>query len=225
VIAAFLKSFDAFADGRVQRAMWLTVLTALASMVALVVAVVIIVSQIDETGIGWLDRAIDASSIIVAVAVAWFLFPVAITGIGSFFLDGVAAAVEERSFPGLPPPRAVALSEEIWAGLRFTGFALLLNVLLLPAYIALLFFPPFYAVVFYGVNGYLVGREYYELVALRRLPPQELRRTWRVRRGRFVLAGAAMAFLLTVPVLNLVAPILATAAMVHLFHDRRGGPR
>lgn len=205
--------------------MWLTVLLAFASMAALVLAVWFAVSQIDETGIGWLDTVIDFASGIGILFVAWFLFPVAITGIGSFFLDGVAAAVEERSYPGLPPARDVALAEEIWSGVRFTGFALLLNIVLLPVYIALLFFPPFYGIVFYGVNGYLVGREYYELVALRRLPPQRVRQTWRMRRTRLVLAGAAMAFLLTVPVLNLVAPILATAAMVHLFHDRRSGAR
>jgi uncharacterized protein involved in cysteine biosynthesis len=77
--------------------------------------------------------------------------------------------------------------------------------------------------VFYGVNGYLLGREYYELVALRRLPAVPLRGRWRAERPRLVLAGAIIAFLLTVPVLNLVAPIIATAFMVHLFHGRTPG--
>lgn len=218
LISAFFRAFDAFSDPRVRRAMWLTVLIALASMAALVVAVWIVVANVDETGIGWLNTVIDFASGIGIVLVAWFLFPVAVTGIGSFFLDGVARAVEERSYPGLPPPREVGLGEEIWSGVRFTAFALLINIVLLPVYIALLFFPPFYGIVFYGVNGYLLGREYFELVALRRLPPAELRRHWRASRGRFVLAGALIAFVLTVPVLNLVAPILATAFMVHLFH-------
>ena len=39
----------------------------------------------------------------------------------------------------------------------------------------------------------------------------------RAHRGRVWLFGALTAFLMTVPLINLITPVLATAAMVHLF--------
>ena len=85
----------------------------------------------------------------------------------------------------------------------------------------MLLFPPLYLLVFYSVNGYLLGREYFELVAYRRLEERaadDLRRSYR---GRVMLAGVVMAFMLTIPVFNLVAPIAATAFAVHLFEAMR----
>mgnify|MGYP006433068489 FL=1 len=80
---------------------------------------------------------------------------------------------------------------------------------------------PLFPFVFYSVNGYLLGREYFELVALRRLGPAEAT-ALRKRNGfKLFMTGALIAFLLTVPVVNLLAPIIATGMMVHLFEDFR----
>ena len=105
----------------------------------------------------------------------------------------------------------------VWSALRFACVALLLNLALLPAYLLLLLFPPLYLLVFYSVNGYLLGREYFELVSYRRLDEREADELRRACRGRVMLGGVAMAFMLTIPVFNLVAPIAATAFAVHLF--------
>ena len=99
-------------------------------------------------------------------------------------------------------------------------FTLGLNIVLLP----FLLIPPVFPFVFYGVNGYLLGREYFELVALRRLGAREARALRLARRGPLILAGALVAVLLTIPVVNLVAPVVATAAMVHLFEAWRRAP-
>lgn len=71
-------------------------------------------------------------------------------------------------------------------------------------------------IVFYGVNAYLLGREYFEMVALRRLDPRSAQRLRQVYRLRFFIAGLVIAGLLTLPVVNFVAPLLAAAFMVHL---------
>ena len=84
-----------------------------------------------------------------------------------------------------------------------------------------LLIPPLFPFVFYGVNGYLLGREFFELVALRRIGLEEVRNLRKAHRGRLFLAGIVIAFLFTVPGLNLVAPVIATAVMVHLFEDFR----
>ena len=80
---------------------------------------------------------------------------------------------------------------------------------------------PLIPFVFYAVNGYLLGREYFELVAMRRLDPDAARRLRRAHRGELFVAGVVMAFLLTLPVVNLLAPVVITAAMVHLFEGWR----
>jgi uncharacterized protein involved in cysteine biosynthesis len=77
--------------------------------------------------------------------------------------------------------------------------------------------------IYLALNGYLLGREYFELVAGRRLPWSKVVGLRRRVRGRLWLAGVAIALLLTVPVFNLVAPVVAIAFMVHLFEGLRRG--
>jgi hypothetical protein len=134
----------------------------------------------------------------------------------------VAAAVERRTI-GIALPRAQSIHEAIVSGLKFALVAILLNLAVLPVYIVGFFLPPLNFFVFYGLNGYLLGREYYETVALRRLDPRlasEVRRrnSWRVFMG-----GVVITLMLTVPILNLIAPVIATAFMVHIFESIRRG--
>src|SRR3546814_18922147 len=77
---------------------------------------------------------------------------------------------------------------------------------------------------FYLLNGYLLGREYFEMVAVRRLDLAGAKRLRRDFRGRVVLAGAVIAFLLTIPLVNLVTPMIATAFMLHVFEGLRRTP-
>ena len=75
-------------------------------------------------------------------------------------------------------------------------------------------------VIYLALNGYLLGREYFELVAHQRLALGEARQQRRGQRGRLWLAGAAIAVMLMIPVFNLVAPVVAIAFMVHLVTPR-----
>lgn len=164
--------------------------------------------------IGWLAHF---GTVILTVGLAWFLFPAVITMFVGFFVEAVASAVEARHYPGRPPARQQSIAAMIGTGLRFGAVALFLNLMLLPAYLLMLLFPPLYLLVFYWVNGYLLGRAYFELVAYRRLDERAanaLRRAWS---GRVTLAGVMIALMLTIPVFNLFAPIAATAFALHLF--------
>jgi uncharacterized protein involved in cysteine biosynthesis len=78
--------------------------------------------------------------------------------------------------------------------------------------------------VFYVLNGYLLGREYYETVALRRLDARLAGELRRRNRWRVFLAGVVITLMLTVPLLNLIAPVIATAFMVHIFEIIRRRP-
>jgi uncharacterized protein involved in cysteine biosynthesis len=135
-----------------------------------------------------------------------------------FFLDRVIASVERRHYPDLPAPRTIGIGASLASAIRLALLALLLNVLALPLY---LFFPVVNVVLFFGINGYLIGREYFEAVASRRLEPAVVKAMWRHYRVRLIIAGAIIAFMLSVPVLNLAAPLIGVAFMLHFFEQLR----
>jgi len=91
----------------------------------------------------------------------------------------------------------------------------------------LLLIPGVNLVAFYLGNGYLLGREYFELAAMRHLPPAEAKKLRQANRLTILLSGLIIAGLASVPILNLVTPLFATAFMVHVYKDlaRRSGLR
>ena len=93
---------------------------------------------------------------------------------------------------------------------------LAINLVMLPFYLVALFIAGLGAVLFYGVNGWLAGREYYEQVALRRRDPVEVKAWRKANAGTLWLTGIVIVFLGTIPILNLIVPVLGVAAMVHI---------
>jgi uncharacterized protein involved in cysteine biosynthesis len=221
LFSALFKAFAQFADPRLRRVLWRSLGLALAVLAALAVGLWLVLGALGAVGIGWIDAIVDVAAGVGVAVVAWLLFPAAVSVTVGLFLEDAAAAVEARHYPDLPPARAQPVGEAVLAGARFAGAALLLNLLVLPLYLALFFIPPLNIFVFYGLNGYLLGREYFELVALRRLDERRVRELRRAQSGRVFVAGVIVTALLTVPVVNLVAPIAATAFMLHLFEGLR----
>ncbi len=170
---------------------------------------------------GFLEWLFGAAGIFAVLIASFFLFPAVMVLAMSILLDDIAAAVERRYYPNLPPARAQPLGEAVVGALLFIAVTVVLNLLFLPVYLLLLFVPPLNLFVFYLLNGYLLGREYFELVALRRLDAARVKQARRGHRGRILLAGVVIAFLLTLPVLNLVMPIVATGFMLHVFEGLR----
>ena len=142
------------------------------------------------------------------------MVPTAAAVVG-FFLEEVAEAVEAEHYPGLAPVAGPGLSAQIGDALRFFALVVAVNLAALVVYLLL---PPLAPFVFWLVNGFLLGREYFQLVAMRRLGPEGAARLRRANAGRICLAGTAMAVPLSVPVLNLLVPILGVAVFTHQFH-------
>lgn len=168
--------------------------------------------------ITFLDDVLSFAAIPALLVVSVFLmFPVAALFIG-FFLDEIAGAVERRHYPHLPEAGGSSLGDAIVDGLQFGLVFLAVNALALLVYVVAAPLAPF---VFWGVNGYLLGREYFSQVALRRLPVAEAKALRRRHHGRVWLAGVLMAVPLTIPVLNLIVPILGVATFTHQFQRLR----
>ncbi len=145
---------------------------------------------------------------------AFLMFPVAAMFV-NLFLDRIVDAVEARHYPELAAVRPMGLAEALKGAVGFTLVVLGVN---LAAMIFYLVSGPFAPLIFWAVNGYLFGREYFELVALRRLEPADMRRLRGRHRLRIWLAGALMAVPLSIPVLNLLVPVVGVATYTHMFH-------
>jgi CysZ protein len=135
--------------------------------------------------------------------------------IAALFLDDVAEEVERTSFPADPIGRALPIAQSIVLSMKFFGLVLLVNFIAL----LLLLVPGINLVAFFVANGYLLGREYFELAAMRYRPVAEARALRRENAVRVFLAGLAIAGVVAVPFLNLVTPIFAISLMVRV-HKR-----
>lgn len=172
--------------------------------------------------VGWLDAlAQGALGVSLLVASVFLMIPVAamVTGL---FLDSVVEAVEQRHYPALLPTRPVPLIDGIIDGVNFLGVMIAVNLLALIPY---LLAGPFAPLVFYLVNGFLLGREYFTQVALRRSGRGGARRGRRRHWAVIWTAGTLMAVPLTIPVMNLIVPILGVAVFTHLYQQLEGFDR
>lgn len=207
---------DTFAPEQ-RRAIGLSLALAALLLALLWLGVGLVLAGSRVAGIWWLDALIDLAGTVAAPLLAWLLFPAMTVLIFGFFLEGIVAAVENRRYPGLGPARRRGAAGGFAATLRLLGLALLLNLLALPLYLV----PPINLFVYYLLNGYLVGREYFELIALRRMGRGAARGIWRRHRLRLVLAGAVVVFLLSLPFVNLVVPVTAAVFMLHVVEGLR----
>jgi uncharacterized protein involved in cysteine biosynthesis len=217
LLAAFAKAFAQLGDSHIRRLIWISIGIAILIFAGLWALVGYILVGTAVFQIAWLEAAVDLLGGLATLVFTWLLFPAVLSACIGLFLERVADAVERKHYPTLPPVRDVPIREVIAATARFLGVMIVCNLLIL----VFLPFPVFFPFVFYAVNGYLLGREYFELVALRRADIAEVRALRDVYRGRLFVAGVVVAVLLTVPVVNLLTPIVGTAVMVHLFEAWR----
>lgn len=211
MLAAFIRATAQLGDPAFRRPLVFGLLGAAAVLAGLWTGMGVLLTRTQLFDNPWLDTPLDALGGLATLVLTVLLYPAVVAAIMSLFLDGAIDAVEARHYPGRPPPRPVALAEQLISTLRLIALALALNLLALPIYLI----PGINLVVFYMLNGYLLGREYFEMVAQRRLDPAARRLLRRNRRARIFLSGAAVAFISTIPLVNLVAPLVAAAALTH----------
>lgn len=149
-----------------------------------------------------------------------YLLPAVATLVASYFVDDAAEVVERTDFPDQATGRPLTWTQASVYGLRFAGLTLLVNLLALIVW----FVPGVNVVAFFAANAYLLGRTYFELAAARYRPLREAERMRSEHGGTVLAAGAVLAGLLLVPVLNLATPIFGIALMVHV-HKRLSGVR
>lgn len=159
----------------------------------------------------------------VTTAIVWLLGAGMFIGAGfllapvtalfaGLFLDEAAEHVEETHYPRDRPGRAVPLGQSLWLTVRFTALVLFANLIAL----VLVLLPGINVAIFFLLNGYLLGREYFMFAAMRFRSEDDAARLRRRNSTEIFFAGMIIAGFMAVPVLNLATPVFAAAMMVHI---------
>jgi CysZ protein len=207
--------FDPALYGVILRSLILTVVL----FILLAVGVEYAVHALPTLGSPWVNRVLALMApILLLLGFVLLGAPVAAV-FASLYLDKVADAIEARAYAADPKARGLSFGTGAWAGVRLAGAVLLVDLVLLPAEALL---PGLAEVLMIIVNGFLLGREYFELAALRHISVKAadaLRR----RNGAAVFGGGlVISFLSAVPVANFFAPLFGAALMVHLYKRLEG---
>ncbi|RDD73383.1 MULTISPECIES: EI24 domain-containing protein [Paracoccus] len=168
-----------------------------------------------------LAPALSWGSLLLFPLMSIFLMTPVAAGFSGLFAERVAEAVEETHYPaakGLP----VDFWDGLWESLAVMGAVILVTL----ATLALTpFLGPLASLLFYGGNGWLLGREFFQMAARRHLHEPQATALRRSLAMQATALGVLIAALLTVPVLNVVVPVLAAAGFTHLYHLSASRPR
>ncbi len=173
-------------------------------------------------GDGTRDGIAALAALFITLLALWLSFRAVAIAVVGIFADEIVEAVEARHYPqARASARPTGIGRSMAMGARSAARVVIVNLLMLPVYVALLVTGVGTAIAFFLVNGWLLGRDLGDMVAVRHLDDAAMR-GWRKATvvQRFVL-GLAGTGLFVVPVVNLLAPLIGAAMATHLFHGRR----
>lgn len=223
ILTAFFKALAQLPEARFQSVLWRGVGLTIALLVAIYAALLGLIDWLTAepitlpggAEITWLGDLLGWGSLALMILLSVFLMVPVASAITSLFLDEVADAVEEKHYPALPPTPEVGFMEGLRDTINFMGILIGANV----AAFILYAFLPFAAIfIFYAMNGFLLGREYFQLAAMRREGRERARALAKQNQGTIWIAGCLMALPLSIPLVNLFIPILGAATFTHIYH-------
>ncbi|MDX2074290.1 MAG: EI24 domain-containing protein [Alphaproteobacteria bacterium] len=196
----------------------MSVLFTLAALLLFVLGVTSVVSLL--VGGAVLSASWTWLSGVGATMLAYFLFPGIMPVFVNFFDSKIATLIEAQDYPNAQP-----INPPFWPefrhDVRFSLMAVGLNILVLPFYLL----PGINLVIFYVLNGHLLGKEFFVMVARRYLPLHEAVRLRKTHGRSVFIGGILLTVLATVPFLNLLAPFWGIALMTHLYHSLAATPK
>jgi len=188
-----------------------------------------------ETGANWAEQTSGMAPHAAWATLAWvlsfiaglgiitgalFLMPAVTAFVGSFFVDEVADAVEREYYPTQPLGRALPFFRALFEGIKIAALAVLVYLCALP----FVLLAGLGIIILFLANSYLLGREYFELAAMRFRSPHEAKTMRKANAAYVFLAGMVVAVFVSIPIVNLATPIFAMAFMVHV-HKKLAGAR
>jgi len=223
ILSSFFAALGQMGDPRFRRVLVLGIILTIALLVSITTAFVWLINSIaggsafiDILGeVRWLKDLVSWGSFFLISFLSIFLMVPVASAITSMFLDEVAQAVEDKHYPDLPKVKPVPFGDALRDTVNFLGVLIGANILALILYAIFSFAAPF---IFWALNGFLLGREYFTLAAMRRVGRDQAKVLRKQHIGTIWLAGILMAMPLSIPLLNLFIPILGAATFTHLYH-------
>jgi uncharacterized protein involved in cysteine biosynthesis len=224
ILSAFFKALGQIGDPRFRKVLFLGIGLTLALLVGAYAGLLYLIEALTgETTtlpvvgeVTWVGDLLGWGSLFLMIILSAFLMVPVASAITSLFLDEVAQAVEDKHYRTLPPATRVPFFDALRDTVNFLGILIAANVVALFLYVI---FTPAAPFIFWALNGFLLGMEYITLVAIRRIGRAEAKAFRRKHRGTVWLAGILMAIPLSVPLINLLIPILGAATFTHIYHS------
>jgi CysZ protein len=217
MIADALDAFAEIFSPPFRRVMWKSLALTAAILVLAGLGLDRLALSFAHVGPAWLSAIL---SVVVAFGLfvgMIFLAPPTASLVASFYLDDVAAMVERTIDPHGPPGRPLPLAPSVMMGIRFAVLSVVVNVIVL----TLTVFTGIGLASFFVLNGYLLGREYFELAAMRHVSAADARFLFQRHWPMVFIGGAFVSGFVVVPVLNLLTPLFATAVMTRVYRRIR----
>lgn len=226
ILSSFVRALRQLGDRRLSRVLWwgiglALILLALASAGVQALLLWWAGDGVTLPWIGevtWIATLAGWSGPVVMILLSVVLMVPVASAMSGLFLDRVADAVEARHYPQAGPGQDVPLLESLRDSIGFLGVMIAANIVALLLY---LIFSPVALFIFWGLNGFLLGREYFTLVAIRHLGRAGAAQMRKRHGGTVWLAGVLMAMPLSIPLINLAVPVLGAATFTHVFHGLR----
>jgi uncharacterized protein involved in cysteine biosynthesis len=222
MLKALSKGISQLNDRATRQILWLCIGVAILIFICLWSGIALILANTSFPQWGWLEVATNVFGGLATAIITWFLFPGVLSAIIGLFINQIGDCVEVRHYPDLPKANGPPFLSSVISSIKFLSAYIVINLCLLP----FLFLGPLYLPVFYIANGYLISREYFELAAHRRLSTTSAKILRNAHKGQLLSLGVAITFLLTVPIINLITPVIAVSAIIHLsqtWHSEKTG--
>ena len=214
--------------------LWRSIGLALVLITVLAIGLQRLLSWFATSGEGWLEAMLgpgfhtplNALAWIVSIAAglgvvfgAVFLMPAITSLVASVFVDEVGDHVEREHYPAERPGVALPLGLAMTEGVKTAALTILVYLIALP-----FFFVGVGFIAFFIATAWLLGREYFELAAMRFRPPAEAKAMRKDNAAVIFTAGLIIAAFVSIPIVNLATPLFGMAFMVHM-HKWLSGPR
>lgn len=223
IFTDFFKALGQLPDSRFKRVLWLGIGLTIALLILIYAVLLGLINGFTADNVNlpfigevtWVGNLLGWGSFALVLFSSFFLMVPVASAITSLFLEDVAAAVEDKHYKHLPAVPNSTFAEGLKDTVNFMGILVAANLLAIFLYVLL----PFAAIfIFYALNGFLLGREYFQVSAMRRLGRPGAKELWKKNIPAVWVAGCLMAVPLSIPLVNLIIPILGAATFTHLFH-------
>jgi CysZ protein len=235
MLDAAIKALSQILSPPMRTILWRSIGLALVLIVVLAIGLQRLLSWLATSGEGWAEAMLGPGfhtplnilAWIISVAAglgvvfgAVFLMPAITSLVASVFVDDVADHVEREHYPAERPGTALPLGTAMTEGIKTALLTILVYLIALP----FVFFAGVGFIAFFIATAWLLGREYFELAAMRFRSPAEAKAMRRQNAALVFTAGLVIAAFVSIPIVNLATPLFGMAFMVHM-HKRLSGPR